>query len=60
MVANAAVVAPVDFITDDHIDGWQKTFDVNLKGHLLCYKCDVTPPYTLGLLTIFLDSLPSR
>ncbi|TEB21306.1 NAD-binding protein [Coprinellus micaceus] len=38
MVANAAVVAPVDFITDDHIDGWQKTFDVNLKGHLLCYK----------------------
>ncbi|RXW14760.1 hypothetical protein EST38_g11094 [Candolleomyces aberdarensis] len=38
MVANAAVVAPVDFITDDHINGWQKTFDVNVKGHLLCYK----------------------
>lgn len=38
MVANAAVVAPIDFITDNHIDGWQKTFDVNVKGHMLCYK----------------------
>ncbi|KAJ2912123.1 hypothetical protein MD484_g8284, partial [Candolleomyces efflorescens] len=39
MVANAAWTgSPMDFITDDHIDGWQKAFDVNLKGHLLCYK----------------------
>lgn len=60
MVANAAVVAPVDFITDDHIDGWQKTFDVNLKGHLLCYKCGLAPPSALGSLTIFLGLLPSR
>ncbi|KAJ2932838.1 hypothetical protein H1R20_g4256, partial [Candolleomyces eurysporus] len=39
MVANAAYTgSPMDFITDDHINGWQKSFDVNVKGHLLCYK----------------------
>ncbi|KAH8806677.1 acetoin reductase family protein [Flagelloscypha sp. PMI_526] len=37
MVANAGI-GSIDFITDDHIDNWDRLMNVNAKGVLLCYK----------------------
>ena len=34
VILNAGILGPIGLVTEDHVDGWKKTFDVNFFGSL--------------------------